>query len=111
MTWLSRDEFNAYYRTPTWLGIRRQALKYHGWRCKVCGARRRLEVNHIDYTRWGGNEKMTDLMILCRKHHQSVTEYVWAHKDEAEKLYGKKAAMSHATWWWYHEVKRGVIPM
>ena len=98
MAWVSREE---YLQSPEWKALREQAFRYHGRQCRICGARQYLEVNHVDYRRFGGNERMIDLMPLCREHHQSVTDYVFKeHKGEAD--------MWHLTFWWFFETKRKI---
>jgi hypothetical protein len=61
-------EYRAYLKSPAWQETRKKALAYHGRKCARCGTRFRLQVNHLTYERLG-HERMTDLNILCKKHH------------------------------------------
>ena len=107
MTWVSQEQREAFYKSPEWRELREQAFRYHGRACRICGTRQHLEVNHVDYRRFGGKERMIDLMPLCREHHQSVTDYVFKeHKGEAD-MYGD-SWMWHLTFWWFFETKRKI---
>ena len=58
-----------------WRGLRLQALRRDGWRCVVCGSRRRLEVDHVRRVEdapelaW----RLDNLQTLCRQHHIEKT--------------------------------------
>ncbi len=44
----------------------------HGWRCSApgCTGRRNLEAHHIEYRSHGGSNDPSNLITLCRFHHQ-----------------------------------------
>lgn len=86
MVWLDHATF---IKSNAWRKIRQKALAFHGRRCQVpdCRVRTRLEVHHIHYKRFGGKERVGDVTILCRKHHEEVTMYIRAHKGEADHLH------------------------
>jgi 5-methylcytosine-specific restriction endonuclease McrA len=92
--------YQDYLASPEWAAQREKAFKHHGRRCQMCGVTRRLEVHHIRYLpqRFWGKEKMKDLMILCRDCHQSVSDYIKAHKGEADHY--------HLHMWWFFSEKR-----
>ena len=53
-----------------WEAIRRQVLERDGWKCRVCGRRGRLEVDHVEPM--GDGEFVYDLdhlQALCRGCH------------------------------------------
>lgn len=62
-------------RTARWRALRLQALRRDGFRCVVCGARGRLEVDHIKPVRthpelsWD----LANLQSLCPRDHSAKT--------------------------------------
>lgn len=62
-------------RGPRWRALRRQALDRDGWKCVVCGARHRLEIDHIEPVRtrpdlaWS----LANLQTLCGRCHSRKT--------------------------------------
>jgi hypothetical protein len=39
--------------------------------CQVCGAKQ-VDLHHRNYKRIGGKEHLSDLVPLCREHHEQV---------------------------------------
>lgn len=63
---------DPYYQSPRWAEIRKARLVYDGYRCVDCGhdgSDMRLEVHHLTYDRFGGNERLEDLQTLCNGCH------------------------------------------
>lgn len=73
---MTRD--NRYYATSTWRKKRQLKLKLHDNTCDICGAsavnKTEMHVHHLKYDRYGGDERMSDLQVLCvdchRDHHR-----------------------------------------
>ena len=63
-----RQPYQQYLQTDWWLEIRKRALRKAGYRCQLCYARGSLHVHHRTYRRLG-NERMSDLTVLCEKCH------------------------------------------
>lgn len=64
----------AIYRTAQWKAVRHQAKRRDGWACVKCGARGRLEVDHITPLRDGGAPyDLSNLQSLCAKCHSRKT--------------------------------------
>jgi hypothetical protein len=61
---------SKYYLSSSWGRIRRQKLKEENNTCEICGSQEHLQVHHKTYLRFGGNEKMEDLQVLCEDCHQ-----------------------------------------
>lgn len=62
------------YRTPQWQAVRLLAKRRDGWKCVQCGARGRLEVDHILGLRDGGAPyDLTNLQTLCPACHSRKT--------------------------------------
>lgn len=47
-------------------------LKRDRWRCRVCGNRNDLHVHHIKYRSNSGDDTATNLLTLCRTHHELI---------------------------------------
>lgn len=58
-----------YINSTRWYNKRKEALEFHGKKCKKCGSTQNLDAHHLTYERFG-HENMTDLMILCRTCHE-----------------------------------------
>lgn len=56
--------------------------------CVVCDTMVGLNMHHRTYKRFGGREKLTDLMPLCRLHHAAYHQVGEARlsKDEMHKV-------------------------
>jgi 5-methylcytosine-specific restriction endonuclease McrA len=60
-----------YMEQPEWQQRRRQALARAGYRCQTCGRRdATLDVHHNNYQNYG-DERLEDLVVLCRSCHQT----------------------------------------
>ncbi len=68
-------------RGPRWKALRRQALDRDGWQCVVCGARHRLEIDHIEPVRTRPDLAWTlsNLQVLCARHHTQKTRIEVGH--------------------------------
>jgi 5-methylcytosine-specific restriction endonuclease McrA len=68
--------YQAYRQSDVWEEKRKAALRRAGYRCESCGslsvAISYLDVHHLTYDRVGGNEKETDLEVLCYPCHQKA---------------------------------------
>ena len=61
-------KYNEYINSFAWQRKRKEAFRYYGKRCAVCGSTEALQVHHKTYKRLG-REKMKDLQILCDGCH------------------------------------------
>lgn len=62
------------YRDPRWKAARLEAKRRDGWRCVACGARGRLEVDHVKPIRDGGAAfDLGNLQTLCVPCHSRKT--------------------------------------
>lgn len=61
--------------TKRWQAVRKLAKDRDGWKCVECGARGRLEVDHIKPVRTHPelSYELTNLQSLCRKCHSRKT--------------------------------------
>jgi len=48
----------------------RQVLERDSWRCQVCGARKNLQVHHLEFRSRSGNDSEDNLITLCVKCHR-----------------------------------------
>lgn len=69
-------------RGPRWKALRLQALRRDGWQCVQCGAKTRLEIDHIESVRtrpdlaWS----LDNLKTLCASCHTKKTRIEVGHK-------------------------------
>lgn len=65
----------AVIKTRRWKGLRLEALRRDGWKCVKCGARGRLEVDHVAPVRLAPDRAfdLTNLQSLCPSCHARKT--------------------------------------
>ncbi|MCU0909868.1 MAG: HNH endonuclease [Rhodobacteraceae bacterium] len=74
-----RQEYAAHSARVTgskrWKGLRLQALRRDGFRCRSCGVAGRLEVDHIEPVRDAPSRayELANLQSLCRGCHSRKT--------------------------------------
>ena len=68
-------------RSKRWPALRQQALRRDGFKCVQCGARGRLEVDHIKPVRThpGLAFILSNLQTLCPQHHTAKTRLECGH--------------------------------
>ncbi len=67
-------QYLTYINSAAWRDRRQRALRLAGYRCRVCGEGKRLQVHHVTYKNLG-NEADDDLTVLCWYCHLWAT---WA---------------------------------
>jgi 5-methylcytosine-specific restriction enzyme A len=75
------DHGNALRRGPRWAALRLEALRADGWKCRCCGARGRLEVDHIQPVRTHPERAfdLGNLQSLCPPCHTRKTRIESGH--------------------------------
>lgn len=63
--------YSAFINSAAWKWIREQALADRHRRCERCGSQWQLHVHHLTYERFGGQELLSDLEVLCRACHRA----------------------------------------
>jgi hypothetical protein len=67
-------EYQQYLRSAHWRHVRQTTLEDAGHKCQICGARvGHLDVHRTTYERLG-EEQASDLVVLCRVHHELLRE-------------------------------------
>lgn len=71
---LKRDakkfRYDMFMQSDEWRHIRGLRLDIAGHRCEQCGTTEDLQVHHLTYERFGGDENMQDLQALCKTCHE-----------------------------------------
>lgn len=80
---LTRWNRNSEYviRSPRWRALRLEALRRDGWACVQCGARGRLEVDHVQPVRDAPELafELSNLQALCPGCHGRKTRLECGH--------------------------------
>lgn len=63
--------YTMYMNSPAWHAKRLQRLKIDKYQCRRCGGTSDLHVHHASYANFR-DEKMTDLVTLCKPCHAFV---------------------------------------
>jgi 5-methylcytosine-specific restriction endonuclease McrA len=75
---VKQDRYDKYMRSEEWQIIRDVKLACASHKCEACGYGEyedqtdTLDVHHLTYDRFGGDEYMTDLKVLCRPCHEAA---------------------------------------
>jgi 5-methylcytosine-specific restriction endonuclease McrA len=84
-----KSNYSKSLNNPNHKEVRRRALLREGFKCKVCPAKIRLELHHIDYNFLGKElDNMNWVVILCDKHHQEAhndINHIWNPKNFNKK--------------------------
>ncbi len=59
-----------YLQSEDWAQVRVDLLIEVGFQCERCKSKRNLQVHHLNYDRFGGDELRDDLIVLCSYHHR-----------------------------------------
>ena len=71
---MSRHHRSQRVQGRRWERVRRAVLDRDGWRCRACGRRGRLEVDHVEPLHRGGDPwDPSNLQALCRGCHVAKT--------------------------------------
>jgi 5-methylcytosine-specific restriction endonuclease McrA len=66
---------NVFYTSKEWVALRRARKHIDRYVCQHCsksGSGIVLNVHHLTYERFGGDETMEDLVTLCRPCHRAI---------------------------------------
>ena len=68
--------YNSYLKSAHWIKMRKDKIKWHDGKakCAVCGKESsNVQLHHISYKHLG-NERPSDLVVLCAECHEKVHE-------------------------------------
>lgn len=63
--------YTGYLHSAHWKGLRRRVLTRDGWRCRLCGSKKELQVHHDQYIDLMSDE-IWHLKAMCRRCHQRI---------------------------------------
>jgi hypothetical protein len=95
---IKQELHREYLRSPLWREIRQSALDYYGCICGKCG-KDGNDVHHLTYKGWGGNERISDLQVLCRDCHSAIhaIERATKNKNRRRKRVNVQALFGYLT--------------
>ena len=67
-----KKKHHEFIKSDQWKQIRKRLFSIRGKKCEKCGNDIFVEVHHLTYERFGGNELDLDLIILCRECHKKA---------------------------------------
>lgn len=88
--------------TKRWQVLRHQILERDGWKCRCCGARGRLEIDHVKAVRLAPDRAFdpANLQALCGPCHTRKTRIECGHPapiQSSERKAWAKAVAALAT--------------
>ena len=72
------SRYAEYLASPHWQRIRWAMLWLSGNQCNLCHSQHALEIHHASYDHYPGHERPEDLVVLCRKCHERVSDRMTA---------------------------------
>jgi 5-methylcytosine-specific restriction endonuclease McrA len=99
LTALGFANYRAYLASDHWSDLRRRYWQSRLPKCcYACGSKGHLDLHHRTYKRVG-NERLTDLTLVCRECHQRIHEreksagaHVWVSTKKIRRERKKEAA-------------------
>jgi 5-methylcytosine-specific restriction enzyme A len=86
-------------RRPEWQAVRHAVLERDGWKCRDCGARKRLEVHHVK--RVADHPELAfdaaNCLSLCSPCHTRHTNAELGNKPDPERQAWRAAVADLAT--------------
>lgn len=73
--------YNEYMDSEEWKSKKQQRLDFADHRCELCNRQSELHVHHRTYERFG-DEKLGDLIVLCRRCHDVFHHRLTLHSPE-----------------------------
>ena len=74
-----KKQYKAFMKSREWREMRKRRMEYDDHTCRGCGQCGRpgneLTVHHRNYDRFGGDERLQDLVTLCKGCHGTVEEF------------------------------------
>lgn len=90
---MGNAEYDAYLLTDMWRAKRLRRLTTDGKRCQGCGSTAKLHVHHRTYDRFGGRERMSDLITVCEICHTLIHQaHRGQRKDSLDVVTGRVLA-------------------
>lgn len=78
-------EYDRFMASDDWRVIRDRILKRDKHECVNCGRFYTLEVHHLTYERFGGDERDEDLVTLCTVCHRAVHKFGKSRRPNATR--------------------------
>lgn len=69
---IRKERYTQFMASEDWQDLRTVMLDIYNHKCAECGATEDLHVHHLTYERFGGDERTTDLKVLCRSCHEKA---------------------------------------
>ena len=104
--------YKSYLKSDTWLDKKRELERTEIKMCWVCYAKKKkLDVHHLTYNNLG-NEKIDQLIYLCRIHHLKLSYWKKKFPNKSDfdiliALKGKKHFKSIMGFWSVPKERRG----
>jgi 5-methylcytosine-specific restriction endonuclease McrA len=77
--WLT-TEYKQHLRSRKWKLLCSEKKRQAGGQCEKCGCYWILQVHHVTYERLG-NERLSDLMAVCKFCHEEMHDKIQADRD------------------------------
>ena len=84
--WKTKEDRQKFYNSIEWKAIKENLFSVRGRKCEICGKIESIQVHHLTYDRFGGNEELTDLKILCGFHHMEEHGLIFNNNSRCVSL-------------------------
>ena len=82
-----KARYDKFMASDEWAHLRKIKLEFADYECEKCGAAGPLDVHHLTYERFGGDELLTDLQVLCRECHETVHGRKFGTSEPERSMY------------------------
>lgn len=69
-------EHRKFIASKEWTAIKKKLFSIRERKCEKCNRKIGLQVHHLTYVRFGGDELIEDLQILCAYHHMLIHKLI-----------------------------------
>lgn len=107
---VTKQEKKDFYEKPAWARLKARYYAENEKACFACGGANHVDLHHCTYERFGGMERLGDMLALCRHHHVGKAGVHGLHARL--KLIDKRTTLEEASQEFILQCQRdrGVLP-
>jgi hypothetical protein len=88
--WVPSKEYAEFLRSPKWTELKRRVFERAGGVCERCHIGQAVHCHHVTKERFGGGERLEDLVAVCRICH--LNSQRWFRENNKRRIREKNKA-------------------